>query len=95
MKGNGLFGCPCCGYLTLQEQPPGTFELCPICYWEDDNVQYEDPDFRGGANVVSLREAQQNFLYLGASQEQFRKHVRSPTEQDGRDPNWRPLGSSN
>ena len=42
-----MYHCPCCGYRTLSEQPPGTFEICPVCYWEDDNVQFNDPTFRG------------------------------------------------
>ena len=72
------FACPCCGYLTLDEEPPGTFEICSVCFWEDDNVQFEDADFRGGANVVSLNEARNNFLAFGASQEQFRNNARPP-----------------
>jgi hypothetical protein len=40
--------CPCCGYQTLREPPPGTFETCPVCRWEDDNIQFEDPTYEGG-----------------------------------------------
>jgi len=43
-----LYSCPCCGYLTRSKLLTGTFEICPICYWEDDNVQFEDPDYKGG-----------------------------------------------
>ena len=25
------YACPCCGYLTLPEEPPGTFDICPVC----------------------------------------------------------------
>ncbi|MBQ6093927.1 MAG: hypothetical protein IJL09_00855, partial [Lachnospiraceae bacterium] len=28
------FRCPCCGFYTLEEV--GTYEVCPVCYWEDD-----------------------------------------------------------
>ncbi|WP_243295104.1 contact-dependent growth inhibition system immunity protein [Geothrix mesophila] len=49
--------CPCCGQPALDEQPPGTFAICPECAWEDDPVQAADPDARGGANRLSLREA--------------------------------------
>jgi hypothetical protein len=48
--------CPCCGYKTLPEKH--LYDICPICFWEDDIVQFEDPDFEGGANIVSLRQAQ-------------------------------------
>ena len=49
--------CLCCGQPTLDEQPPGTFAICPDCGWEDDPVQAVDPNTRGGANRQSLREA--------------------------------------
>ncbi len=26
--------CLCCGYRTIKER--GIFEICPICFWEDD-----------------------------------------------------------
>ncbi len=53
------YACPCCGYLTLQSQPPGSFELCPVCDWEDDSVQFADPDYEGGANRESLNVARE------------------------------------
>jgi hypothetical protein len=53
-----------------------------MCYWEDDPVQYDDPDYEGGANAVSLRQAQQNFLRSGVSNERFRRHARKPTAHD-------------
>jgi hypothetical protein len=65
MSTKDRFACPCCGFLTLMEQPPGTFEVCPVCYWEDDPVQYADPVYRGGANQVNLSEARKNFAVFG------------------------------
>jgi Cysteine-rich CPCC len=47
-----LYPCPCCGYRTLPQEAGGTYALCPICFWEDDGVQLDDPDYEGGANVV-------------------------------------------
>ena len=32
--------CPCCGYLVFDEEP-GSYSICPICYWEDDAVQLQ------------------------------------------------------
>ena len=76
------YPCPCCGHLTLAEEPPGTFEVCPVCFWEDDDVQYRDPKFRGGANRVSLSEARENFASLGASSKEFIDQVRTPRPEE-------------
>ena len=55
------YACPCCLYYTFEEKPSGTYDICPVCYWEDDIVQLADPDFSGGANDVSLNLAKENF----------------------------------
>lgn len=55
------FNCPCCDFPTLDEEPPGTYEICRVCGWEDDNVQFDDPDFPGGANRESLNEYRTEF----------------------------------
>lgn len=77
-----MFPCPCCGYLTIGEEPPGTFEICPVCFWEDDNVQFEDPDYSGGANSVSLNQARENFKLFGAVSKEFVNQVRKPLPQE-------------
>ena len=51
------YKCPCCGNYTLLEMPPGTYEICEICNWEDDEVQYKDPMYAGGANKLCLNDA--------------------------------------
>ena len=70
--------CPCCGYLTLPAPPPGTYAHCEVCWWEDDPVQFADPDYEGGANAPSLRQARAHFAALGVSDPQFQGHGRSP-----------------
>lgn len=82
--------CPSCGFLVFNE-PPGSYDICPICFWEDDDVQLRFPDFAGGANKPSLMDAQRNFAEFGASERRFLLRVRSPTEEDIRDPDWRPI----
>ena len=77
-----MYQCPCCGYLTLSEESPGTFEICPICYWEDDNVQAADPNYEGGANQVSLNQARQNFAEFGASTRDAVTRVRRPLPEE-------------
>jgi hypothetical protein len=64
--------------LTLGEKPPGTYAICPVCWWEDDDLQFRDPDYQGGANKVSLRQARENFQRYGASEFEHKVNVRKP-----------------
>lgn len=76
------YACPCCSYNTLSEKAPGTFEICPVCYWEDDNVQYDDPDYEGGANNVSLNKARKNFVKISAISQEYVTQVRQPLKEE-------------
>lgn len=44
--------CPCCGegYVELGH----LYDVCEVCWWEDDPVQYWNPFYMGGANKQSL-----------------------------------------
>ena len=81
------FSCPCCGYLTLDHEANGSYDICPVCFWEDDPVQLDDPAFRGGANVPSLEEARRNFLAFGAVEERYRERVRPPRAEENPESN--------
>ncbi|HHY43190.1 MAG TPA: hypothetical protein GX514_10175 [Thermoanaerobacterales bacterium] len=85
------YTCPCCGYKTLDEEPPGTYSICPICFWEDDGIQFDDPDYEGGANRVSLKQGQKNFLKFGACEKEMIKYVRKPDKNDIKNNEWKPL----
>lgn len=80
----GKYPCPCCGYYTLENKADNTFQICPVCYWEDDGVQLSDIDYKGGANTVSLREARKNFEKYGAIEKQFIEFVRFPLQDEKR-----------
>jgi RNAse (barnase) inhibitor barstar len=85
------YPCPCCGYIVFLE-PPGSYEICPICFWEDDALQLEyATTLAGGANGPTLAEAQENYRKLGVSEERLKPHVRTPASTDRRDPLWRPI----
>ena len=71
------FPCPCCGFLTMPERR-GSFTICEVCAWEDDDVQYVDPDFEGGANDPSLNQARANYRRLGVSDPQLADMGRAP-----------------
>lgn len=92
-EGCQSYPCPVCGYLVFKEQP-GSYDVCPICYWEDDIVQLAFPNLKGGANTPSLLECQANFRRFGVCESRFADHVRQPEAGDRRDPTWRPLDRS-
>jgi hypothetical protein len=73
------------------EEPPGSHDVCPVCFWEDDIVQLRWPDFGGGANRPSLIEAQANVGRLGAVEERLVPHVRPAADEEPIDPAWRPF----
>jgi Cysteine-rich CPCC len=81
-QGGRRFACPCCDHLTLTDPPTGTFAICPVCRWEDDNVQFVDVDLAGGANKVSLRQARANFQLVGASEPGRRERGRPPCPEE-------------
>jgi len=72
------YTCQCCGYKTLTEGTRDSYEICKVCYWEDDLVQNEDEDYEGGANEVSLRQAQNNFKLFGVSEVIYKNNVVKP-----------------
>lgn len=82
------YTCPCCGYKTLDDEHE--YDICPICFWEDDLFQFENIDLLG-ANPVSLREAQQNFIKFGACEINMIKNVRNPNIDDIKEENWRQI----
>lgn len=71
------FPCKCCGCLTLLTGP-GNYDVCPVCFWEDDPTQNEHEDFSGGANRVSLSQAKANYEEFGACEGRFMDKVRAP-----------------
>jgi hypothetical protein len=85
------FPCPCCGHLVF-DGPPGSYQICPICWWEDDALQLEfATTLGGGANRPTLLEAQRSFLEIGACEASALGHVRTVSPADRRDPTWRPI----
>ena len=76
------YPCPCCGFLTMFGPVRHTFIICPICGWEDDEVQYYDPDREGGANTLSLNQARANYAKIGAINRQAHSNVRPPIPEE-------------
>ena len=74
--------CPCCAKRTLSE--PAAYEICPVCFWEDDGQGDHDADVvRGGPNYdLSLTVARENFTRIGAADPRNLSYVRPPTENE-------------
>ena len=53
---NEYIDCPVCGKDKLRE-----FDVCGNCNWENDYVQLSKPDYKGGANIMSLNEARKAY----------------------------------
>ena len=83
-EGTEKYACPCCGHRTLSER--GGFEICQVCYWEDDGQDDHDAEeVRGGPNgALSLTVARTNFLLCKASDPKFASNVRPPTDEEKR-----------
>jgi len=75
------FQCPCCDYYSLEAR--GSFEICPICYWEDDGQDLDELEKVSGPNHMSLRQGRENFEQIGACDHAAVALVLSPSERMG------------
>lgn len=75
--------CPCCGYYTFINGLGGTYDICPVCFWEDDITDYSNPEACTGANHVnSLIEARENFQKYGVCEPEMKRYVRPPRQSE-------------
>lgn len=75
MVQEGRYQCPCCDYYTLHGR--GGREVCPVCYWEDDGHDLDRLDVVSGANHITLRQARESFVRIGAADDAARGLVAS------------------
>jgi hypothetical protein len=79
------FPCPCCGYRVFREEP-GSYDICPVCGWEDDLSQLRFPTM-GGANAP-LVECQKDH----ANPRDWEHPTTTPEEMGyEQDAGWRPI----
>jgi hypothetical protein len=76
--------CPSCGIKTIELESYGSYDICPLCGWEDDCVQLANPACEGGANKISLIKSQHLALINNVIQ-----NIESGRYE--RDSKWRPL----
>ena len=80
-----LFPCPCCGYRTLDHL--GEYDICRVCWWEDDGQDngHANEVFGGPNYHLSLTGARVNFLREGISdpsRDDLRKCQEPPEKYD-------------
>lgn len=73
------YKCPCCGYYTFDKR--FDYDICPVCFWEDDPLQFKNENFTG-ANHVTLVQARKNFAEFGACEFEMIKNVRKPKKDE-------------
>ena len=52
--------CPVCGKTTFSKK--NSYEIWDYCWWQDCELQEEDPDLAGCANHMSLNQARQAYF---------------------------------
>ena len=74
--------CLCCGYKTLTL--PDAFELCQVCWWQDDGQDDRDADVvrRTVNGDLSLSEGRRNYKHYRAAHPRFAAQVRQPREEE-------------
>lgn len=83
------YTCPVCGYFTFKESP-GSYDICYICGWEDDEVQLRFID-QPGANRLSLKDYQRKYLepsWVRKAKDRLFGINKLKVEKDS---TWRPL----
>lgn len=81
-KHEKTYRCPCCHYKTLHGR--AGYEICKVCFWEDDGQDDHDAaEVRDGPNgSLSLVQARLNFVAFGVSDQKFISNVRKPLSDE-------------
>lgn len=74
---HGKFQCPCCASFTLDEV--GSYDICPVCFWEDDGTTNEHAF---SPNGITLEEGRANYKEFGANSLKDAKHTRYPLDEE-------------
>ena len=76
------YASPCCGHYTLDGR--AGYDICPVCFWEDDGQDEDDADtVRGGPNgSLSLTQARLNYREFGACETRSLEHIRPPRQDE-------------
>jgi hypothetical protein len=71
--------CPCCDYFTLGKR--SEYEICQICFWEDDGIDINNINIHSGPNHITLKQGRLNFAKYGACDSTMVKNVINESER--------------
>jgi hypothetical protein len=75
--------CEVCGFYTFKNTERDSFEICEVCFWEDDGFNDNPDEVRGGPNQdLSLNQARANFKQFGAYSQHAAQYTRRPHEDE-------------
>jgi len=72
------YQCPVCGYYTIEDE----YDICQVCYWEDDRLAAFYPNYGSGANGPSLISARIYYKEHGVCSIMDTGAVRPPLEEE-------------
>lgn len=72
--------CACCGYRTIGNR--GQYEICPVCFWEDEGMTGAELGAYSWPNHMTLGQGQEAFRTLGACGARFVRLVRAPKPEE-------------
>lgn len=64
-----LHPCPCCDFQTLEKR--GSYDICRVCFWEDDGTTSSQAEHYSGVNRMTLHEARASYQAVGAVKADF------------------------
>lgn len=81
-RGEAPLRCPCCCHRTRSW--PGSFSICPVCFWEDDGQDdpHADAVWGGPNGRWSLTQARDHFIRYGAKDPRLIAVVREPRSDE-------------
>ncbi|MEJ8554901.1 CPCC family cysteine-rich protein [Tepidibacter sp. Z1-5] len=77
----GKYICDCCGHKTLTD-PKKSYEICPVCSWQNDGYIDYEGYYDTGANSTILSVAQKNYKDIGACDKRCLNYVRKPKDDE-------------
>ena len=76
------YKCPCCGFYTFAEPLNGTYDICPVCFWENDVFDPGEDQPSDENHGMTLAEGREAYKRLGAVREELLPYAREPLPEE-------------